>query len=86
MCLAIPGEIITIDESIPGFRMAKVSMSGALMDACIEWLDEQAQPGDYVLVHAGLALSKIDKQAAAETLDLFKEMNDRLEEEERLLQ
>lgn len=84
MCLAVPGEIISIDESIPGFRMAKVSMSGAIMDACIQWLDEEAHPGDYVLVHAGLALSKVDKQAADETLELFREMNERLKEEESL--
>jgi hydrogenase expression/formation protein HypC len=82
MCLAVPGEIISIDESMPGFRMAKVSMNGAILDACIEWLDEEAFPGDYVLVHAGLALSKVDKQAADETLELFREMNERLEKEE----
>ncbi|MCF8366952.1 MAG: HypC/HybG/HupF family hydrogenase formation chaperone [Bacteroidales bacterium] len=81
MCLAVPGEVISIDNSIPELRMAKVSIGGAIVDACVEWLPE-AQLGDYVLVHVGMAISKIDKEAAAETLELFREMSDLLEAED----
>jgi hydrogenase expression/formation protein HypC len=82
MCLAVPGEIISINNSIPELRMAKVSIGGTVMDATIEWLDEEVNIGDYVLVHAGMALSKIDKQAAAETLEIFSEIVELLDEED----
>lgn len=81
MCLAVPAEIISIDSSVPELRMAQVSIGGALINACIEWLPE-ANVGDYVLVHAGMAITRLDKEAAEETLLLFKEMNERLEEED----
>lgn len=82
MCLAVPGKIIEVDTSIPGMRMAKVDVSGNTIDACLEWLPE-AGCGDYVLVHVGTAISMIDKEAAEETLDIFREMNEKLEAEER---
>ena len=81
MCLAVPTEIISIDQSIPGLRMAQVSIGGALINACVEWLPE-AVVGDFVLVHAGMAITKIDKEAAAETLQIFKEMGELLEAED----
>lgn len=81
MCLAVPTEIISIDQSIPGLRMAQVSIGGALINACVEWLPE-AEVGDFVLVHAGMAITKIDKEAAAETLQIFKEMGELLEAED----
>ena len=81
MCLAVPGEIVSIDQSIPELRMAQVSIGGALINACVEWLPE-AGLGDFVLVHAGMAITKIDKDAAEETLLIFKEMDKRLAEDE----
>ncbi len=81
MCLAVPAEIITIDQSIPELRMAQVSIGGTLINACVEWLPE-ANVGDFVLVHAGMAITKIDKEAAEETLLIFKEMGELLEKDE----
>ncbi len=85
MCLAVPGKIIEVDTSIPDLRMAKVDVGGNTIDACLEWLPE-AELGDYVLVHVGTAISKIDHEAALETLDLFREMSEKLEEEEHNMQ
>ena len=69
MCLAIPAEVI---ELLPA-DMAKVNLSGVTKDISLG-LVEDVQPGDYVLVHVGYALSKIDPDEAAKTLALFAEM------------
>lgn len=77
MCLAVPGQIITIDNSTPGLRMAKVSFAGIIKEICIEWLPE-AVIGDFVIAHAGTALSKVDTGEAEETLRIFQEWTDGL--------
>lgn len=80
MCLAVPGKIISIDNSA-ALSMARVDFSGVIQDICIEWLPE-AKIGEYVLAHVGTALSMIDEVSALESLDAFKEMGDLLEQEE----
>lgn len=82
MCLAVPGKIVSIDTSA-ALRMAKVNFGGVGKDVCLEWLPE-AQIGDYVLVHVGFALSKIDEKEAEETLRMLTEMGELIEEEEEL--
>jgi hydrogenase expression/formation protein HypC len=67
MCLAIPSKIIKIDN-----LMAVIDVDGVRREASL-LLVEDAQVGDYVIVHAGFAISKIDEQAALETLALLKE-------------
>lgn len=69
MCLAVPGKIITIDNSIPELRMAKVDFGGMLKDICVQWVD--AMEGDYILAHAGMAISTVDAKHAEETLEDF---------------
>lgn len=73
MCLAIPGKIISIDNSNPELKMAMVNFGGILKEVCIQWL-EDLNVGDYVIVHAGFALNKIDVEEAEETLNLLNEM------------
>lgn len=80
MCLAVPAEILSIDHSTPDLRMAQVNIGGTIISACIEWLPE-AGIGDYILVHAGMAITKIDKEAAEETLQDLREMNRLLNED-----
>ena len=75
MCLAVPGKIISIDLSNLDFRMAKVSFGGVTKDVCIQWLDD-VSVGDYVIVHVGFALNKIDEKDAEETLKILREMGD----------
>lgn len=75
MCLAVPGKIVSIDESNPELKMAKVNFGGVSKDVCIQWLDD-VNIGDYVLVHVGFALNKVDEKDAEETLRILREMGD----------
>lgn len=75
MCLGIPGQVIEITDE-PA-RMAAVRVSGARRTVDLSLLDEGAvAPGDWVLVHAGLALSAIPEREALETLALLREMSE----------
>lgn len=67
MCLAVPGKIVSIDRSVPDLAMAKVDFSGITKDICIQWVD--ATEGDYVLAHAGMAISVVNAREAEETLE-----------------
>ena len=62
MCLAVPSKIIEINETA-----AKVEVDGVVRDASLMLL-EDAQVGDYVIVHAGFAISKVDEEAALQTI------------------
>jgi len=76
MCLAIPAEVIQIED-----EMATVRVGAALRKASLMLLPEEAQLGDYVIVHAGFALHKIDPEEAQESLRLLREMVSFAEEE-----
>ncbi len=71
MCLAIPGQVISINHCASPVT-AKVNFSGIIREVVVEWIDEVAV-NDYVIVHAGFAISKLDEQAALETLQLFED-------------
>jgi hydrogenase expression/formation protein HypC len=75
MCLAVPGQITSFDKSNPDLKMAKVYFNGVTKDVCVQWLPD-VKIGDYVLVHVGFALNKIDEQDALETLQMLKDMGD----------
>ncbi|HWB32362.1 MAG TPA: HypC/HybG/HupF family hydrogenase formation chaperone [Acidobacteriaceae bacterium] len=72
MCLAIPGKVMTIAEEA-GCRMARVQFEGVTQPVSLDLLPE-ASEGDYVLVHVGFAISRIDEGEAAETLRALKVM------------
>jgi hydrogenase expression/formation protein HypC len=67
MCLAIPSRITKIENN-----MATIDVEGVQREASLLLL-EDARVGDYVIVHAGFAISKLDEAAAQETLDLLRE-------------
>jgi len=77
MCLAIPGKVIEILEQ-DGMKMAKVSFGGMVKQVCLEYTPE-AEPGDYVLVHVGFALSRIDEKEADRTFKLLEELGQLME-------
>ena len=83
MCLAVPGKIISINESSSALKMAKVNFGGVGKEVCLEWLPD-AKVGDYVLVHVGFALSKIDEKEAEDTIKMLNEMGELIKEEEEL--
>lgn len=72
MCLAIPGKIIEIMDTSPYLRMAKVSFAGVTKEICVEWLPD-AGVGDYILAHAGTALSLVNATEAETTLQVFEQ-------------
>jgi hydrogenase expression/formation protein HypC len=73
MCLAIPGKLIEIAENPEGVRMGKANFGGIVKQVCLEYTPE-VNIGDYVLVHVGFALSKVDEDVAVRTYALLEEM------------
>lgn len=75
MCLAIPAKIIEIVDSEN--QIAKVEVGGVRRNVNIGMLDrEDARVGNYVLIHVGFAMSRIDEKEAEETLKLLEELGD----------
>jgi hydrogenase expression/formation protein HypC len=79
MCLAIPGKVIDIDTSVQP-TMGKVSFGGVQKQVCLEWLPD-VMVGDYVVVHVGFAISKMDESEALETLRMFEQMGEIADDE-----
>ncbi|MBO0352029.1 HypC/HybG/HupF family hydrogenase formation chaperone [Phormidium pseudopriestleyi FRX01] len=76
MCLAVPGQIISINENDePLLRLGRVSFGGVVKTVNLAYVPE-AQVGDYAIVHVGFALSIIDEDEAEETLDYFKQIQE----------
>jgi hydrogenase expression/formation protein HypC len=75
MCLAVPGKVLSIDESNPELLMARVQFGKAIREICIQWIDD-VKVGDYILAHVGTALNKIDEADAQYTLDALREMGE----------
>lgn len=72
MCLAVPGRIVRIVEE-RGLRMGDVDFGGVTRRVCLAYVPE-ASAGDYAIVHAGFAISTLDQQVAARTLELMREI------------
>jgi hydrogenase expression/formation protein HypC len=77
--LAIPGRIIDIRE-INGLHMGRIDFSGMIKEICLEYVPE-AEPGRYVLVHAGFAISVLDEDEALQSLALWRELEEAAAEE-----
>ena len=73
MCIAIPGRVVEIVDPIRG--LATVDMGGVQRTVDLQLLDrdDRPRPGDYVTVHLGLALSRLDAEEAQETLRMLEE-------------
>ncbi len=72
MCLGIPGEIVEIRDD-KGLRVGKVRFAGITRDVCLEYVPEAAA-GDFVVVHVGFAISKIDPEEAARAYRVLEEL------------
>jgi hydrogenase expression/formation protein HypC len=81
MCLAVPGKIIDITGEDTS-RTGTVSFGGISKEACLTFVPE-AKVGDYVLVHAGFAISIVDEAEAAETLEYFRQIGELAELEDK---
>ena len=72
MCLAVPGKVVEITGDAQ-LRMGRVDFAGVQRQACLAYVPE-AKVGDWVLVHVGFAISRIDEEAARETLRTLAEI------------
>jgi hydrogenase expression/formation protein HypC len=72
MCLAVPGKVLDCDES-SGVREGRVQFAGIVRRVRLDFVPE-AQVGDYVMVHVGFAISRVDAEEAERTLALLSEM------------
>ena len=73
MCLGVPGKIIAAEDGF--MRMGTVDFDGSQLEVCLAYVPD-AEPGDYVLVHAGFALTRLDEDQAAKTLEILRELGD----------
>jgi hydrogenase expression/formation protein HypC len=67
MCLGVPGQVVRIDENPLGMTMGSVRFGGVTKEVCLAYVPE-AEVGDWVLVHVGFAISRLDEGEARETL------------------
>ncbi len=75
MCLGVPGKIVDVYNDALGIAMGRISFSGILKDVCLAYTPE-AQPGEYVVVHAGFAISVVDEQEASEVFRMLEQMDE----------
>lgn len=78
MCLAVPGRVVGIEDR-DGTRMARVDFGGVVKDVCLAYVPD-AEVGEYVIVHVGFALQRLDEESARASLELFEQLG-LLEEE-----
>jgi hydrogenase expression/formation protein HypC len=72
MCLAVPGRILSVAE-VDGTLMADVDFGGVRKDVCLQYIPDAAI-GEYVVVHVGFAIQRLDEQSARDTLANFERM------------
>ena len=79
MCLGIPGRVVEIRDD-GGLPMGKVDFGGVRKDACLAYIPE-VQLGDYVIIHVGFAISRVDEGEALKTLEILAQMGDLVQAE-----
>lgn len=72
MCLAVPGKVLT-KETLGGVEVGNMEFGGIVRQVALGFVPE-AEVGDYVLVHVGLAISKVDAEEAKRTYELLEQM------------
>jgi hydrogenase expression/formation protein HypC len=82
MCLAIPGKIESIGGGDSLSRMGRINFGGVVKEASLAYLPE-VKIGDYVIVHVGFALSKVDEDEAQKVFEYLKQMGELGELEEK---
>ncbi len=81
MCLSIPSKIKSIDKEM---NICIVDTMGVERGASLDLIDQDVVVGDYVLLHIGFAMNKIDEADALASLEVYREIIDKMEEEDRL--
>jgi len=79
MCLSIPSKIVEIDED----NIATVDTMGIKRQVSLDLMLDEVDVGDYILIHVGFAMNKIDEEEALQSLEVYQEMLEAMEEDER---
>lgn len=74
MCLGIPGKVIEISDD-GGLPMGVVDFGGVRRSVCLAYVHHDIALGDYVIVHVGFAISKVDEDEAERTFEVLREMS-----------
>ena len=74
MCLGIPGRIVELRND-DGFAKGLVDFGGVRREVCLEYVADQVSLGDYVIVHVGFAISRVDEVEAKRTFEVLREMS-----------
>ena len=75
MCLGVPGKVLEITRHEVGMQMGRVQFGGIEKDVCLSFVPD-VRVGDYVIVHAGFAISQVDEAEAARTFELLRQRGD----------
>ena len=75
MCLAIPGEVLSVTGDEPLARTGKVSFGGVIKEVSLAYVPEVAV-GDYVIVHVGFAIGRLDEQEARQVFEYLRQMDE----------
>ena len=75
MCLGIPGKVVSVEASVLDMPMGVVSFGGITREVCLAYTPD-VKPGEYVLVHVGFAISKLDEEQALEVFRTLKAMGE----------
>lgn len=74
MCLGIPGKVVEMRDD-GGLPMGVVDFGGVRRSVCLAYVSDEAGIGDYVIVHVGFAISKVDESEAHRTFEVLREMS-----------
>jgi hydrogenase expression/formation protein HypC len=80
MCLAVPGKLLSIEGDEPLLRTGKVSFGGVVKSVNLAYVPE-AGVGDYVIVHVGFAISRVDEEEANQVFDYLRQMGELAEKD-----
>ena len=74
MCLGIPGKVLDLRDDA-GLAVGTVDFGGVRRDVCLAYVQNEIAPGDYVIVHVGFAISKVDEDEARRTFEALRAMS-----------
>ena len=74
MCLGIPGKVVELRDDT-GFPMGMVDFGGVRREVCLAYVERDVALGDYVIVHVGFAISKVNEAEAKRTFEVLREMS-----------
>ena len=75
MCLGVPGQVVEMQDDPLGMIMGVVSFGGITKEVCLAYTPD-VQVGDYVIVHVGFAISKVDEDEARQVFEFLRSMDD----------